>query len=95
MDFQSEEILSMPDLLFSKLCEDYYGINRGVYNTIDCWFYEQGGSNIVNRRKMVLAFCQIFCLSKDKKVKFGSGGLSEKLNLFWTQYTQSFTHQAI
>ena len=68
MNFQSKERLNLPDLLFSKLCEDHYGINKGVYNTIDRWFYEQGVNHMVNRRKMVFSFCQSFCISENKNV---------------------------
>ncbi|SIS02013.1 hypothetical protein SAMN05878482_10993 [Peribacillus simplex] len=95
MKFQSEELLNLPDLLFSKFCEDHYYINKGVYNTIDRWFYEQGVSHIVKRRKVVLSFCQSFCISGNEKVKFGPGGLTIKLNLFWTQHVPQFDHQAI
>jgi riboflavin kinase len=95
MKFQSEEIVHLPDLLFSKLCEDRYKINKGVYNTIDRWFYEQGVNNLVNRRQMILSFCQSFCIAGKEKVKFGPGGLTTKLNLFWTQRVGRFNQQAI
>jgi riboflavin kinase len=93
MKFQSEEIVHLPDLLFSKLCEERYSINKGVYNTIDRWFYEQGVNSIVNRRQMILSFCQNFCIAG--KVKFGPGGLTTKLNLFWAHRVQRFDDQAI
>ena len=32
-------IVNFTDYSFQKLCEREYGINRGVYNTIDRWFY--------------------------------------------------------
>jgi riboflavin kinase len=93
--FQSEEILNLPDLLFFKFCDEQYGINKGVYNTIDRWFYEQGVNHIANRRTLILSFCQNFCISRNKKVKFGPGGLTTRLNLFWTQHIQRFDHKAI
>jgi riboflavin kinase len=93
--FHSEEIFNLPDFLFSKFCEEKYDINKGVYNTIDRWFYEQGLSHIVNRRTMILSFCQNFCISGNKKVKFGPGGLTIKLNLFWAQHVQQFDHKAM
>jgi riboflavin kinase len=95
MKFQSEEIVNLPDLLFSRLCEDHYDINKGVYNTIDRWFYEQGVNDIVNRRQMILSFCQSFCIAGKEKVKFGPGGLTTKLNLFWAHRVGRFDHQAI
>lgn len=95
MKFQSDDILNMPDLLFSKFCEKQFEINKGVYNTIDQWFYQQGVSQIVNRRKMILSFCQNVRLSGQEKVKFGPGGLTTKLNLFWQQRMQPLDHKAI
>ncbi len=93
--FQSEELLNMPDLLFSKFCEEQFEINKGVYNTIDHWFHQQGLSHIVNRRKMILSFCQSICLSENEKVKFGPGGLTTKLNMFWQQRIQQYNHKAM
>jgi riboflavin kinase len=97
MEFQSEETFHMPDLLFSKLCEEKYEINRGVYNTIDRWFYKQGLSQIVERRKTILFFFQHISLTENqgKKVKFGPGGLTTKLDQFWEQRIRQFNHQAI
>jgi riboflavin kinase len=85
--FQDEELLNIPDLLFSKFCEEKYEINKGVYNTIDHWFYQQGLSRIVERRKTILNFFQYICLieNKNTKVKFGPGGLTTKLKQFWQQ----------
>ena len=63
-----------------------YGINKGVYNTIDVWFYEKGMNNLNMRRKTILDFLTNVLESasfNDKRVKFGNGGLSEKLNDYW------------
>lgn len=95
MKYQSEDIFNMPDLLFSRFCEEKFDINKGVYNTIDHWFYQQGVSQIVPRRRMILSFCQNELLSGNKKVKFGPGGLTNKLNLFWQQYIQPLDHRAM
>lgn len=73
------QIVNYTDHSFQKLCEKKYGINRGVYNTIDKWFYEAGIKNIILRRKEILNFLdyvvQSLSLSKSSKIKFGSGGL--------------------
>lgn len=97
MDFQSEETFQMPDLLFSKLCEEKYEINKGVYNTIDHWFYKQGLSQIVERRKTILAFLKYMKVSENqgKKVKFGPGGLTTRLDHFWEQKIGRFNYKAI
>ncbi|AZV41406.1 hypothetical protein [Peribacillus asahii] len=94
---QLEEILNMPDLLFSQLCEERYEINKGVYNTIDRWFYNQGLSLIVERREMILSFIQYISVTENqgKKVKFGSGGLTRKLDQFWEERIQTFKHKAM
>jgi hypothetical protein len=34
--------INLADLAFANQCFEVYGINRGVYNTIDYWFYENG-----------------------------------------------------
>lgn len=78
-----EEKIHLTDIEFSKYCEDTYKINRGVYNTIDMWFYEQGVTNILERRKKTLMF---LCSRTSLKVaKFGKGGLSSKLKEFTEQ----------
>lgn len=69
--------VQLPDLSFIRLCESRYGINRGVYNTIDLWFYDQGLKDIVERRKTMLSF-----LEGNSRQPFGHGGLSVKLQKY-------------
>lgn len=71
------------DHSFQKLCEEEYGINRGVYNTIDAWFFETGVENIINRRKEILCFLRFINSNNSSKIKFGNGGLVIKLKEFW------------
>ncbi len=75
----------MPDLTFVRFCEEKYGINRGIYNTVDQWFYEQGIERIVKRRKIILDFFKSLELNgnEDGKVRFGSKGLKERLGHFF------------
>ena len=82
---EKRKIEDMPDLYFSKLCEEKYDVNKGVYNTIDCWFYEQGLIQIIERRRAILSFFQYINLIENpsKKVRFGSGGLTSRLEQFW------------
>jgi len=77
-------LLQMPDLTFVRFCEEEYGINRGIYNTVDEWFYDQGEKGIVKRRKLILEFFKSLGLKGDEngKVKFGSKGLKGRLNHF-------------
>lgn len=77
-----------PDYTFQKFIERTFGINRGIYNRIDEWFYCQGINDVINRRVLILEFSSFVAESKLKmgsplKIKFGHGGLKEKLNNFW------------
>jgi riboflavin kinase len=78
--------IHLPDLSFCRLCEEFYGINRGVYNTIDFWFFEKGVKDIVKRREMVLDFLEDSnsdrsCVGKFRN--FGPNGLSPRLDGYW------------
>ncbi|WNS78031.1 hypothetical protein RRU94_06055 [Domibacillus sp. DTU_2020_1001157_1_SI_ALB_TIR_016] len=77
-----EEIIHLPDLAFIHFCCEHYGINRGVYNTIDSWFYEQGVEHVIERRRQIL-LCLRFIKEKQEdkngRCKFGNGGLKIKL----------------
>ncbi|GAA3331356.1 hypothetical protein GCM10020331_087640 [Ectobacillus funiculus] len=53
-----ESSIHLPDLTFVDLCESNYGINRGVYNTIDAWFYKHGLKDILDRRRNILSFLE-------------------------------------
>lgn len=70
-----------------------YRINRGVYNSIDNWFYEYGVINIMFRRIYILAFLEFV---KDdnhdsqKFMRFGHGGLTIKLKEFTTTFTNEY-----
>ena len=86
MYLYSEETIHLTDLSFIRFCNENYGVNRGVYNTIDAWFYEQGIKNILERRKSVLSFFEFINRKVDKestRLKFGSGGLTIKLQEYF------------
>ena len=83
-----EEELHLPDLSFIHLCEARYGVNRGIYNTIDAWFYEQGITDILSRRSIILSFLD-YVQSEAKqgrnpRQKFGPGGLAIKLEAYYS-----------
>lgn len=50
------EQLHLPDLAFVKEAQSQFYVNRGIYNTIDAWFYQNGFINIVDRRKHIIQF---------------------------------------
>jgi len=85
--FGTFKYLNMPDLQFFIWCNQQYRVNRGIYNTIDQWFYEYGIINIYSRRIQLLAFLD--SVKEDlnephsyKFIRFGHGGLTKRLNDF-------------
>jgi hypothetical protein len=88
----SNHYLNLPDLSFFNRCHQQYQINRGVYNTIDNWFFEYGMIHVVYRRIYILAFLD-FVKEANKEdsdshkfIRFGHKGLTKKLNDFITTY---------
>jgi len=77
-----KDVLNIPDLAFVRYCQKKYGVNRGVYNTIEQWFYECGISKVQERRAMILLFLKQLTTSNEK-CKFGAGGLKQRLQIFW------------
>ncbi|WP_338449811.1 hypothetical protein R4Z09_27300 [Niallia oryzisoli] len=73
-------VLKLPDKSFFDLCNELYGINRGVYNVIDHWFYHHGHQEIESRRDTILNFLDY--LQKHKINKFGKGGVKHNLEIF-------------
>lgn len=81
------EYLNLPDLHFFLFCQNKYKLNKGVYNTIDNWFYTYGIVPVIHRRLHILAFFEFVKKGESesnqhKYIRFGSGGLSSKLNQF-------------
>lgn len=46
----------LPDLSFVRKIEESFYINRGVYNTIDAWFYDYKFKDVLERRMHILKF---------------------------------------
>lgn len=79
-------IINLPDCLFSDYIQEEYGINRGVYNTIDLWFYKNGLKDLFRRRNEIVNFLHNVQENNhlaNKRLKFGHGGLSSKLTDYW------------
>ncbi|MFB6466974.1 hypothetical protein ACE38V_09130 [Cytobacillus sp. Hz8] len=79
--------LNLPDLRFYQWLNHLYNINKGVFNTIDQWFYENGFENIYCRRIYILSFLEYvqkeeMVKKKGKYVRFGHGGLICQLRRF-------------
>ena len=83
--FETSQYLNLPDLQFFIWCNQQYGVNRGVYNTIEQAFYEYGIVNIYNRRIQLLAFLDFVkdeMQDQTKFIRFGHGGLTRKMKEF-------------
>ncbi|APA01746.1 MULTISPECIES: hypothetical protein [Bacillus] len=81
--FRESRYLHLPEVRFLHWCTKQYGINKGVLNTIDGWFYDAGVIPIPVRRLYVLAFLDFAKTpGKKGKIRFGHGGLTKKLHDF-------------
>lgn len=86
-DLRKSSYLNLPDLQFFNWCNQQHGLNKGVYNTIDNWFFEYGIVNIHNRRINILAFLDFLkddalVQNQQKYIRFGPGGLKRKFQEF-------------
>lgn len=85
--FDSSEYLNLPDLQFFHSCQHQFKINKGVYNTIDNWFFQKGIVSVLNRRIYILAFLDFVketmqYNNQNKYLRFGNGGLTNTLQQF-------------
>jgi riboflavin kinase len=62
-----DKIIHLNDFSFIQLCDKNYGVNRGIYNTIDSWFYENGMENILERRRNIIFFLESIHKKKGNK----------------------------
>ncbi len=81
---ERKSIINLPDLLFVNFCTKTFGLNRGVYNTIDEWFYSKNVKDIKVRREKILEFLLYTIRSMDQddrnsRLKFGKGNLVQQL----------------
>lgn len=83
-NYSEEQIVQFPDLLFVDFCEKQFGVNKGLYNTIESWFYKNGYVDIIQRRKTLLLFLKFVNGSnrESRRLKFGHGGLIPRLDDF-------------
>ncbi|WP_257346751.1 hypothetical protein [Pseudalkalibacillus decolorationis] len=90
MKYDVEEVIHLNDLSFIRLCNEKYGINKGIYNTIDSWFYKHGIKNILDRRRYILSFLEFLMkrLKTNTRIKFGHGGLSVRLQEYFFEQVQ-------
>lgn len=84
-----EKIINKTDLHFLRYCQGQYGINRGVYNTIEQWFYNKRVYNIESRRQYILNFLKYVFGNKKGSGKFGKEGLTSNLEQFWVTINEN------
>ncbi|MDF2963671.1 MAG: RNA-binding protein [Paenibacillus sp.] len=78
------EVQHLPDIQFVAYCYQTFGLNRGIYNTIDQWLYDFGYRDIISRRSLTLSFLTEFQNKHGKErsgsiLRFGKGGLTKQL----------------
>ncbi|MEK8128456.1 RNA-binding protein [Paenibacillus filicis] len=77
--------VQLPDIQFVTYCFEHYGLNRGIYNTVDEWLYEYGIRDIIARRGLIVDFLESLQgpdRSRGSYLKFGKGGLTRQLSDF-------------
>ncbi|WP_159883694.1 RNA-binding protein [Paenibacillus puerhi] len=77
--------VQLPDIQFVTYCFEHYGLNRGIYNTVDEWLYEFGIRDIINRRRLIVEFLESLQGTERTRgtyLKFGKGGLTKQLSDF-------------
>jgi hypothetical protein len=86
-------VLHLPDKSFFDWCQEHYGINRGVYNVIDHWFFLKGHTNVESRRKTMILFLNSLIQShtERKPIKFGKGGVKKSLDYFLVNQRNLFS----
>ena len=75
----------LPDLSFVRKIEESFHINRGIYNTIDAWFYDNGFIDVLDRRMHILKFLQYITTNVDEQLTkrpFFPDGLTTTLETY-------------
>jgi riboflavin kinase len=83
----NQDVVHQPDFQFASWCRRLFGINRGIYNTIDECLFRFGLKDIVTRRITIISFLTYVHQSRvddrrGNKIKFGKGMLIATLTRF-------------
>ncbi|GIM46917.1 hypothetical protein DNHGIG_24660 [Collibacillus ludicampi] len=54
--FVNQDVVHQPDYQFASWCLRQYGVNKGIYNTIDERLFNLGLKDIVTRRMTIISF---------------------------------------
>lgn len=86
---KNEEPVHLPDYQFALYCSNTFGLNRGVYNTIDEWMYHNGFTAVAERRRRLLQFLSYTANDKltdhskpVQRLKFGKGIVINQLRRY-------------
>jgi riboflavin kinase len=83
---QNASLYEWPDLAFHHYCLQTFRLNRGSYNTIDQWLFDNGYPEIRRRRKLIIQFLELMQQSptaeERKFLSFGKGKLIVELSQF-------------
>ncbi|OMF23440.1 hypothetical protein BK133_24430 [Paenibacillus sp. FSL H8-0548] len=86
---QNSSLYEWPDLAFHHYCLQMYQLNKGIYNTIDQWLYDNGYPEIKRRRRMIIQFLDTMQQSRSEErrkfLSFGKGNLVVELSQFTYQ----------
>ncbi|GIQ69541.1 hypothetical protein XYCOK13_23650 [Xylanibacillus composti] len=90
MNVNRLQVVHYPDIVLAQYCHDQFGLNKGVYNTIDEWLFSHGEQDVILRRTQMVRFLED-CknragYSAAGQLTFGRGTLTEKLALFQQRY---------
>lgn len=82
-----DRFIHLPDKQFVDWCSKQFHINRGVFNVIDGWFFENGIPMIMSRRQIIIQFLtslQLKDIYHEEKqyLQFGKGGVVKSLQNF-------------
>ncbi|MFE5317475.1 RNA-binding protein [Paenibacillus sp. NPDC056579] len=78
------DLVHLPDIQFVTYCFQMFGLNRGIYNTIDQWLYDSGYKDVLQRRKATVSFLHLINEKGGRErtgslLRFGKGGVTKQL----------------
>jgi len=78
------DLVHLPDIQFVTYCFQAFGLNRGIYNTIDQWLYDSGYRDVLERRKATVSFLSLLSEKGGRErsgslLRFGKGGVTKQL----------------
>ncbi|SDI27345.1 hypothetical protein SAMN05192534_13013 [Alteribacillus persepolensis] len=91
MSMNKDHPVHLPDRLFVNHCYERFGVNRGVYNTVDKYLFTAGMIDITQRRAAMLEFLSylhhVNGIKSNGRINFGGHGLSTRLKEYWVKTT--------